>query len=97
MMAKMGNPLTDQEIKDILKEAGGGGSIDYTAFTKILGIGVAKSREADPEEEMQHAFKLFDRDNDGVITPKEMTAALAGFGVSLTEREVDQVSAPPHT
>lgn len=49
------------------------------------------SREADPEEEMQHAFRLFDRDRDGKITPKEMTQALAGFGVHLTEREVDQV------
>ena len=28
---------------------------------KLLGIGVKQSREADPEEEMQHAFKLFDR------------------------------------
>ena len=50
-----------------------------------------QSRDADPEEEMQHAFKLFDRDRDGVITPKEMAAALAGFGVTLTEREVDQL------
>ena len=29
---------------------------------------------------------------DGVISPNDMRAALAGFGVTLTEREVDQVS-----
>ena len=90
MMEHLGNPLTEQELKDILKEAGSD-SIDYNAFTKLLGIGVKQSRDADPEEEMQHAFKLFDRDRDGVITPKEMAAALAGFGVTLTEREVDQL------
>lgn len=87
MMVYLGSPLTEQETKDILKESGGTGSIDYQSFTKLLGIGVKQSRDADPDEEMQHAFKLFDRDGDGVITPKEMTAALAGFGVQLTERE----------
>ena len=95
MMQHLGNPLTDQETQDILKEAGStSGSIDYASFTKLLGVGLKQSRDADPEEEMQHAFKLFDRDNDGVITPQEMTAALNGFGVKLTEREVDQVHAP---
>lgn len=91
MMAHLGNPLTDQEIKDILKEAGSNGAIDYHAFTKLLGIGLKQSREADPEEELHHAFKLFDKDGDGVISAAEMTNALNGFGVKLTEREVDQL------
>ena len=92
MMTYLGNPLTDQEVNDILKEAGSErGSLDYSEFCKLLGIGVKQSREADPEEEMQHAFELFDRDRDGVITAKEMMAALKGFGVTLTEREVDQL------
>ena len=91
MMSYLGNPLTDQEVNDILKEAGSASGIDYQAFTKLLGLGVKQSRDSDPEDELQHAFKLFDRDRDGVITPKEMTAALAGFGVQLTEREVDQL------
>ncbi len=92
MMTYLGNPLTDQEVNDILKEAGSErGSLDYSEFCKLLGIGVKQSREADPEETMRHAFNLFDRDRDGAITPKEMTKALAGFGVQLTEREVDQL------
>lgn len=92
MMEHLGNPLTPQEINDILKESGGNmAGIDYNAFTKLLGVGVKTNSANDPDEELQHAFKLFDRDRDGVISPKEMTAALAGFGVQLTEREVDQL------
>ena len=88
MMEHLGNTLTDQEVNDILKEADAPkGMIDYSAFCSLLGIGVKQSRDADPEEELQHAFKLFDRDRDGVISAKEMTAALAGFGVQLTDRE----------
>lgn len=95
MMKRLGNELTDQEVRDILKEAGASGnSITYAQFCKLLGIGIKKSdARDDPDEEMQMAFSLFDRDRDGVITAKEMTQALAMFGVQLTDREVDQVRA----
>ena len=95
MMKQLGNELTDQEVRDILKEAGASGnSITYAQFCKLLGIGIKKSDSRDdPEEEMQMAFSLFDRDRDGVITAKEMKQALAMFGVQLTDREVDQVCA----
>lgn len=94
VMALMGNELTDQEVRDIIKESGSTDSINYSKFCSLLGIGIKQSRtkESDPEAEMRHAFSLFDRDRDGVISPKDMRAALAGFGVTLTEREVDQVS-----
>lgn len=91
MLASMGNPLSDQEVKDIMKESGSTDSISYAAFTKLLGIGIKQSRETDPEEEMQDAFRLFDRDGDGTIGPKDMKDALKMFGVTLTDREVDQV------
>jgi len=90
MMQHLGNPLNDQETSDILKEAGCP-QLDYAAFCKLLGVNVKSSREAEADEEMHHAFKLFDRDGDGVITSKEMTEALRGFGVQLTDREVDQL------
>jgi calmodulin len=95
MMQHLGNPLNDQETSDILKEAGCP-QLDYAAFCKLLGVNVKSSREAEADEEMHHAFKLFDRDGDGVITSKEMTEALRGFGVQLTDREVDQVYSRTH-
>ena len=92
MMKQLGNELTEQEVNDIMKEAGtSGGRIDYQAFCKLLGIGIKQSREQDAEEEMQHAFSLFDHNRDGVIDAKEMRAGLASFNVMLTEREVDQL------
>ena len=93
MMKRLGNELTDQEVRDIMKEAGAASSINYSQFCKLLGSGIKRSEgREDPEEDMKMAFSLFDTDRDGVITAKEMTAALAVFGVQLTDREVDQVS-----
>ena len=93
MMKKMGNPLSDEEVRDIMKESGSSSSISYPSFCKLLGIGIKQSRETDPEEEMQDAFRLFDRDRDGVISAQEMKNALIMFGITLTDREVDQVRA----
>lgn len=93
-MKQLGNELTEQEVSDIMKESGtdrAGGRIDYAAFCKLLGIGVKQSQETDADEEMQHAFNLFDRDRDGVISAKEMRAGLASFKITLTEREVNQL------
>ena len=94
MMTYLGNPLTDQEVRDIVREAGSDdGKLDYGAFCKLLGVGIRQERKEDPEEEMQHAFSIFDRDRDGFISPKEMTATLKDFGVTLSEKEVDKVRA----
>ena len=93
MMKEMGNTLTDQEVRDIMKEAGSMSSISYSAFCRLVGSGIKLSRDVDPEDELRDAFRLFDLDNDGQISPKDMVGALAHFGVTLTDREVDQVYA----
>lgn len=90
MMKAMGNPLSDQEVRDIMKEAGEK-AISYSAFCKLMGVGIKHSRDTDPDDEIRDAFKLFDADGDGQISPKDMIKCLAMFGVALTEREVDQL------
>jgi len=93
MMKSMGNELTEQEVRDILKEAGSTTSIGYGAFCRLMGAGIKQSRDVDPEDEMRDAFKLFDHDGDGQISPKDMVKALAQFGVTLTDSDVDKLIA----
>ena len=95
MMVMMGNRLTDEEVRDIMKECGSAerGAISYPEFCKLMGVGHKQAaRAADTnDDDLQHAFALFDLDRDGQISPKEMTQALKMFGVTLTDREVDQL------
>ena len=91
VMKSMGNTLTDQEVRDIMKEAGSSTSISYSAFSRLMGAGIKMSRDNDPEDEIHDAFKLFDHDGDGQISPKDMVRALAQFGVTLTDSDVDKV------
>tara|TARA_B110001452_G_scaffold199579_1_gene169528 strand:- start:54 stop:620 length:567 start_codon:yes stop_codon:yes gene_type:complete len=96
MMHALGTDVTDAEIRDIFTEAGCrlDKGIPYESFSKLMGIGI-KQKEEDPEDEMQHAFSLFDLDKDGFISAKEMKVALTKFGIDPepTDKEVAQVLA----
>jgi len=93
MMTKLGNQLTDAEVRDIISEAGSSAtnSITSAQFNKLMSSGVKDAEEPKEtsDKEMRHAFALFDKDRDGYISPKEMAQALSNFGIALTDRETD--------
>ena len=93
MMQTLGNAITDEEVADIMKEArvDRGGSISFAEFSRLMGVGIKHTVEADPEEDMRHAFRLFDQDKDGFISPKEMISALSKFGITINDKEVKQL------
>ncbi|KAL1518574.1 hypothetical protein AB1Y20_002862 [Prymnesium parvum] len=92
VMATFGDPLTDEEVQDIMRESNSDGKlISYSAFCKLMGSGFKASVKYDPEEDIKHAFSLFDLDRDGFISPQEMMTALGGLGVPLSAKEVDQL------
>ena len=92
-MQTLGNAITDEEVADIMKEArvDRGGSISFAEFSRLMGVGIKHTVEADPEEDMRHAFRLFDQDKDGFISPKEMISALSKFGITINDKEVKQL------
>lgn len=72
MMQKLGNEVTDAEVKDIITESGSSkaSGITYPEFQKLMGMGIKNLREPeDPEDELRHAFRLFDQDGDGEWHP----------------------------
>ena len=88
MMTKMGTNMTDQELSDIIKESGASAKgISYPEFCKLMRVGGGRRRtrlsardledQGEQEEDLRHAFSLFDRNRDGEIDAAEMTAAAA--------------------
>ena len=88
MMQTLGNAITDEEVADIMKEARvDRGGRSASEFSRLMGVGIKHTVEADPEEDMRHAFRLFDQDNkDGFISPKEMISALPSSASRSTTR-----------
>jgi hypothetical protein len=96
MMTKLGNEVTDAEVRDIITESGSSKptGITYSEFQKLMGIGVKNLRvPEDPEEEMQQAFRLFDTDGDGADSPIHRRLAPSP---AHDERHPPPLGTPPH-
>lgn len=49
------------------------------------------TKDTDTEEEIQQAFRVFDRDGKGYISTSELRFVLLHLGEAITDEEVDQM------
>ena len=48
-------------------------------------------KDTDTEEELIEAFKVFDRDGNGLISAAELRHVMTNLGEKLTDEEVDEI------
>ncbi|PAA88454.1 hypothetical protein BOX15_Mlig020349g1 [Macrostomum lignano] len=60
------------------------GSIDFSEFVALM---ETRKTEDELRSEIQETFKVFDRDQDGFISPLELRHVLSNLGIKLSERE----------
>jgi len=63
----------------------GSGTIDFEEFLQMM---TSKMGERDSREEIIKAFKLFDDDNTGFITLKNLKRVAKELGENLTDEEL---------
>merc|ERR1712063_243158 len=73
-------------ISDIDKD--GSGTIDFTEFLEMM---TAKMSEKDSREEILKAFKLFDDDDTGKITFKNLKRVAKELGENMTDEELQEM------
>ena len=83
------NP-SEAEIQDWVKEVDpdGTGSIGFDEFVNLMS---KIYKNTDTEEEILEAFKVFDRDGNGLIDAAELKYVLTNLGEKLTDEEVDEM------
>ncbi len=61
------------------------GTIEFNEFLEMM---ARKMKETQTTEELQEAFKLFDQDGNGLISPQELKSVLKLLGEDMTDAEV---------
>ncbi|XP_049818081.1 calmodulin-beta isoform X2 [Aethina tumida] len=90
VMRSLGQRPTETELRDMLNEVDvdGNGTIEFNEFLQMMS---RKMKEADGEEELKEAFRVFDKNNDGLISSTELRHVMTSLGEKLTEEEVDDM------
>ena len=82
--------VSDEEIRDIIFELDleGNGEINYEDFLTIV---KRREKDVDKEEEVLNAFKLFDKEGNGLININELKHIMLTVGNNITEEELNDL------
>merc|ERR1712063_6506 len=83
------NP-TEAELREMISEVDkeGSNAIDFPEFVKMM---ARKMKDTESEEEIVDAFKVFDKNGDGLISTVELRHVMTNLGEKLSEEEVDEM------
>ncbi|CAN1131853.1 Calmodulin-like protein 8 [Linum perenne] len=78
-----------QEVRDMISETDflGIGAMNFGDFLNVM----AGKMQENIGDELKEAFKVFDRDQDGFISPNELREVMMDLGEKLTEAEAEQM------
>ncbi|CAG9103064.1 unnamed protein product [Plutella xylostella] len=90
VMRSLGQRPSETELRDMVKEVDqdGNGTIEFNEFLQMMS---KKMRGADGEHELREAFRVFDKNNDGLISSVELRHVMTNLGERLSEEEVDDM------
>ena len=81
LFESVGHAVTDDEVSRMMEEADSDGD-GYISLAEFAAINAAP--DAAVEEDLRHAFRVFDADGNGVISPAELARVLRGLGEAAT-------------
>jgi len=87
------NP-SEEDLRDMIRnvDKNANGAIDFNEFIEMM-----LKQGINADEDAAHAFKVFDRDGDGLITAEELRLTMNNLGEPLTEAELKSMIAEADT
>ncbi|KAJ0341282.1 hypothetical protein COL922a_002519 [Colletotrichum nupharicola] len=93
-MKSLGLNPSIKEVKELMREVDpkGKGDISLDEFLDLMSEAPAtSSKAADPNRELTAAFKVFDKDNSGSVSPSELRQVLLSLGQRATDEEIEEM------
>jgi calcium-dependent protein kinase len=83
-----GIPINEEEVDKMMKnvDIDGNGVIEYTEFV----MATMNEKNMVSQDKLQAAFKMFDKDNSGTISPDEIREVL-GFDSTISSKALDDI------
>uniref|UniRef100_A0A0E0MPD5 EF-hand domain-containing protein n=1 Tax=Oryza punctata TaxID=4537 RepID=A0A0E0MPD5_ORYPU len=101
VVRSLGQTPTREELAEMIRDvdADGNGTIEFAEFLALMarkavrggGCGGDENGGGDADEELREAFKVFDKDQDGLISAAELRHVMISLGEKLTDEEVEQM------
>jgi len=89
-MRSLGQNPAESELQAIINEVdvNENGKIDYPEFLTLM---ARQLNDKDTEEDVNEAFKVFDKDGDGYLSIAELRYVLSSIGEKLTDEEMEEM------
>ncbi|KXJ70596.1 hypothetical protein RP20_CCG023057 [Aedes albopictus] len=90
VLRSLGKNVSDAEVEELLMEVSVDheGMIHFPDFVAMMSI---RLRDFNSEDELKEAFRIFDRNGDGMISADELRLALQSFGEQLADEEIEEL------
>ena len=90
MMRSIGQNPTDEEVMAMIKEVdlNSDGKIELDEFITLM---ARNSPDTQTEDEVINAFRVFDKEGNGVIATAELKHSMMTVGDKMTEAEADEM------
>ncbi|XP_058079572.1 polcalcin Cup a 4-like [Magnolia sinica] len=79
MLKCLGNPGSEEEVESMMRAADLDGD-GYISLEEFISVNKMETDSAKCVEDLRNAFTVFDRDQNGLISPEELHHVLRGMG-----------------
>lgn len=95
VLRNLGQAPSDTELRDLVHEVDtdGNGDIDYDEFLEMMCTqGDLESQDqAINDEDLEEAFKIFDKNSDGLISAEEIRKGMKSLGEVYTKKQAESL------
>ena len=88
IMKNLGYNLKPEQLEECIEavDGDGSGSVDFDEFLALM---TKKTKEAEDEHEFREAFRVFDKNNRGVIDVADLKLIFQTLDPDMPEEEID--------